>query len=90
MTNGILNVIRNNPDKPRKLLQHDNNERLTAEVVDNQFHCIFSDKGGKKHRSEEATAFNFSHYLEDVEQGLGLVQTSIFTCTEPNVSIKYM
>ena len=70
MTNGILNVIRNNPDKPRKLLQHDNNERLTAQVVDNQFHCVFSDKGGNKHRSEEATAFNFSHYLEDVEQGL--------------------
>ena len=41
MTNGILNVIRNNPDKPRKLLQHDNNERLTAQVVDYQFHCIF-------------------------------------------------
>ena len=68
MTNGILNVIRNNPDKPRKLLQHDNNERLTAQVVDNQFHCIFSDKGGNKHRSEEATAFNFSHYLEDVNK----------------------
>ena len=70
MTNGILDFIRNNPDKSRKLLQHDNNERLTAEVVDNQFHRIFSDQGSNKRRSEEAIAFNFSHYLEDVEQGL--------------------
>ena len=67
MTNGILDVIRNNPEKSRKQLQHDNNERLTAEVVDDKFHCIFSDQGKKKRRSEEAIAFNFSHYLEDVE-----------------------
>ena len=69
-TNGILDVIRNNPDKSRKLLQHDNNDRLTAEIVDSQFHCIFSDHGSNKRASEEAIAFNFSHYLEDVEQGL--------------------
>ena len=69
-TNGILDVIRNNPDKSRKLLQHDNNDRLTAETVDSQFHCIFSDHGSNKRASEEAIAFNFSHYLEDVEQGL--------------------
>ena len=67
MTNGILDVIRNNPEKSRKQLQHDNNERLTAEVLDDKFHCIFSDQGNKKRRSEEAIAFNFSHYLEDVE-----------------------
>ena len=70
MTNGILDVIRNNPEKSRKQLQHDNNnERLTAEVVDDKFHCIFSDQGNKKRRSEEARAFNFNflHYLEDVE-----------------------
>ena len=67
MTNGILDVIRNNPEKSRKQLQHDNNERLTAEVVDDKFHCIFSDQGNKKRRSEEARAFNFLHYLEDVE-----------------------
>ena len=70
MTNSILDAIRNNPDKSRKLLQHDDNERLTAEVVDNQFHCIFSDQESNKRASEEAIAFNFSHYLEDVEQGL--------------------
>ena len=45
MTNGILDVIRNNPEKSRKQLQHDNNERLTAEVVDDKFHCIFYDQG---------------------------------------------
>ena len=70
MTNGILDVIRSNPDKSRKLLQHDDNERLTAEIVDSQFHYIFSDQGSNKRASEEAIAFNFSHYLEDVEQGL--------------------
>ena len=69
MTNGTLDV-RNNRDKSRKLLQHDNNERLTAEVVDSLFQCIFSDQGSNKRASEEAIAFNFSHYLEDVEQGL--------------------
>ena len=53
-----------------KLLQHDNNERLTADIVDNQFHCIFSDQGRNKRRGEEAIAFNFSNYLEDVDQGL--------------------
>ena len=67
MTNGILDVIRNNPEKSRKQLQHDNNERLTTEVVDDKFHCIFSDQGNKKRRSEKVIAFNFSHYLEDVE-----------------------
>ena len=70
MTNGILDVIRNNPDKSRKILQRDNNERLTAKIVDNQFNCIFSDHGRNKRANEEAIAFNFSHYLEDVEQGL--------------------
>lgn len=70
MTNGILDVIRNNPDKSRKLLQYDSKERLTAEIVDNEFHCIFSDQGSNKRVGEEALAFNFSHYLEDVEQGL--------------------
>ena len=70
MTNGILDMIRNNPDKYHKLLQHDNNERLTADIVDNQFHCIFSDQGRNKRRGEEAIAFNFSNYLEDVDQGL--------------------
>ena len=43
MTNGILDGIRSNPDKSCKLLKHDDNERLTAEIVDSQFHCIFSD-----------------------------------------------
>ena len=32
MTNGILDVIRSNPDKSRKLLQHDDNERLTLRL----------------------------------------------------------
>ena len=44
--------------------------RVTAEIVDNQFQCIFIDQGSNKRVSEEAIAFNFSHYLEDVEQGL--------------------
>lgn len=48
MTNGILDVIRNNLDKSRKILQRDNNERLTAKIVDNQFNCIFSDHGRNK------------------------------------------
>ena len=70
MTNGILDVIRNNPDISRKLLQHDSNERLNAEIVDSQFHSIFSDQGSNKRASKETIAFNFSHYQEDVEQGL--------------------
>ena len=56
MTNSILDVIRNNPDKSRKLLQHDNSDRLTAAIVDSQFHYIFSDHGSNKRASEEAIA----------------------------------
>lgn len=44
-------------------------EKLTAEVVDNQFQCVLSMEGSKK-RAEEAIAFHFTHYLEDVEEGL--------------------
>lgn len=69
-TNGVLDVIRNNPNQSCKLLQHYEHEKLTAKVVDNQFQCVFSMEGSNKHAKKEAMAFNFTHYLEDVEEGL--------------------
>lgn len=44
-------------------------EKLTAEVVDNQYQCVFSVEGSNK-RVKEAIALNFTHYLEDAEEGL--------------------
>lgn len=35
-----------------------------------QFHCVFIVEGSDKRAKEEAIAFNFTHYLEDVEEGL--------------------
>lgn len=67
MINGILDVIRNNFDKFRKILQRDNNERLIVKIVDNQFNCIFFDYGRNKRVNEEVIVFNFLYYLEDVE-----------------------
>lgn len=62
--------IRNNPNQSHKLLQYYEPEKLTAEVVDNQFQCVLSVEGSNKRVKEEAIAFNFTHYLEDVEEGL--------------------
>lgn len=67
-------MIRNNPNQSRKFLQHYEHEKLTAEVVDNQFQCVFSMEGSNKRAKEEAIAFNFTHYLEDVE---GLITTTV-------------
>ena len=69
-TNGVLDVIRNSPNQSRKLLQYYEHEKLTAEIVDNQFQRVFSVDGSNKRAKEEAIAFNFTHYLEDVEEGL--------------------
>ena len=68
-TFGVLQMIRSNPHKSRKLLQFDEDQRLTAKIVDNLFDFCFSEEGNNKHTSEEAIAFNFTHYLEDVEAG---------------------
>ena len=68
-TSGVLEFIRNNPNQSRKLLQLNEDQRLTAEIVDELFHFSFSEEGSNKRTSEEAIAFNFTHYLEDVEAG---------------------
>ena len=67
-------MIINNPNQSRKFLQHYEHEKLTAEVVDNQFQCVFSMEGSNKRAKEEAIAFNFTHCLEDVE---GLITTTV-------------
>lgn len=56
-------MIRNSPNQSRKLLQYYEHEKLTAQ-------CVFSVEGSNKRAKEEAIAFNFTHYLEDVEEGL--------------------
>ena len=71
---GVLDVIRNSPNQSRKLLQYYEHEKLTAEIVDNQFQRVFSVDGSNKRAKEEAIAFNFTHYLEDVE---GLITTTV-------------
>ena len=67
-TSGVLEFIRNNPNQSRKLLQLNEDQRLTAEIVDELFHFSFSE-GSNKRTSEEAIAFNFTHYLEDIAAG---------------------
>jgi hypothetical protein len=69
-TNGVLHLIRSNPCKSRKLLQFSEIERLTADKVDELFKFIYTpDAGSNKLTSEEAIAFNFTNYLEEVEAG---------------------
>lgn len=45
-------------------------QRLTAEVVDNQCQSVLSVEGSNKRAKQEAIAFNLTHCLEDVEEGL--------------------
>lgn len=74
-TNGALDVIKNNPNQSCKLLKYYEHEGLTAEVIDNQFLWAFSMGGNNIRAREEALAFNFTHYLEDVEYGWLLPQS---------------
>ena len=65
--NGVLDIIRNNPKKSRKLLQSSEAETLNADRVDQLFKFSYSPTGSNKRKDEEAIAFNFTNFLEDVE-----------------------
>ncbi|XP_031573320.1 G2/M phase-specific E3 ubiquitin-protein ligase-like [Actinia tenebrosa] len=65
--NGVLDVMRSNPMKSRKLLQFSEAEKLNADKVDQLFQFCYSPTGSNNRRDEEAIAFNFTHYLQDVE-----------------------
>lgn len=64
---GLLDIIRQSPEKARALFQNCSQNQLSAESVDEMFHIVFSPEGGNKRPQEEAIAFNFNHYLEDIE-----------------------
>ena len=73
--NGVLDTMRKNPLSSRKLLQSSGVKELSADKVDEMFHFCYSPIGSNKRKDEEAIAFNFRQYLEDVEKEL--VSTSI-------------
>ena len=68
-TFGVLQMIRSNPHKSRKLLQFDEDQGLTAGSVDNLFDFCFFEVGNNKRPSEEAIIhailiFPFLRYLK--------------------------
>eukprot|EP00794_Sanderia_malayensis_P008463 gene8463-9370_t len=67
--------MRKNPLSSRKLLQSSGVKELSADKVDEMFHFCYSPIGSNKRKDEEAIAFNFTQYLEDVEKAS--VSTSI-------------
>ena len=66
-TCGVLQLMRANPELFRKTLEKQTD--LSADLVDNMFDPQFSPKDSNRFRVEQQIIFNFSQYLEDVEQG---------------------
>lgn len=63
----MLGHFRDNPELFRKTFEKQKD--LTAEFVDEIFNPEFSPKDSNKYAVEQKIAFNFTQYLEDVEQG---------------------
>ena len=66
---GLLEIVRQVPEKSRMLFQVCEGNRLTTEIVDKLFKVQFSPEGSNKRSQEEAIAFNFTRLLEDIEIG---------------------
>ena len=66
---GLLEIVRQVPEKSRMLFQVCEGNRLTAEIVDELFKVQFSPEGSNRRPQEEAIAFNFTRLLEDIESG---------------------
>lgn len=66
-TCSVLSLILENPAIFRKVLQVC--RQLTAEQVDECFKPDFSPSGSNRFTIEQNIVFNFTQYLEDIEQG---------------------
>ena len=73
---GLLEVIRQVPEKARVLFQVCEESRLTAEIVDELFEVQFSPEGSNKRQQEEAIAFHFTTLMEDIE--IGAIKGQVF------------
>jgi hypothetical protein len=66
-TCNMLDLIRDNPALFRKTFEQQ--KQLTANFVDDIFEPEYSPKQSNKYAVEQKIVFNFSQYLEDIEQG---------------------
>lgn len=67
-TCGILDLVRSNPEQFRAVFQY-GKSILTAGLLDDIFHPLFSPEGSNKRAKEERLVFNFNQMLENVEKG---------------------
>ena len=66
---GLLEVIRQVPEKARVQFQVCEESQLTAEIVDELFEVQFSPEGSNKQPKEEAIEFHFTTLMEENEVG---------------------
>ena len=63
--NGLLECMRQHPYEARKLFIYENNQ-ISGEELDDLLVPLFAKSGSNKRELEERVSFNFTRYLEDV------------------------
>lgn len=63
--NGLLKCMRQHPYEARKLFIYENNQ-ISGEELDDLLVPLFAEPGSNKRELEERVSFNFTRYLEDV------------------------
>lgn len=63
--NGLLECMRQHPYEARKLFIYENNQ-ISGEELDDLLVPLFAKPGSNKRELEERVSFNFTRYLEDV------------------------
>ena len=64
--NGLLECIRQHPYEASKLFIYENNQ-ISGEELDDLLVPLFAKSGSNKRELEERVSFNFTRYLEDVD-----------------------